>query len=54
MPVLVQMGIWGRTYLPVSEELKQKSIELEQGGPLLWEQIMFGLREAHFGPSRAE
>jgi len=47
VPVLVQIGVWGRAYLPASEDLTLVSIELEQGGPALWQQIMADLREAH-------
>jgi DNA-binding HxlR family transcriptional regulator len=54
VPVLVQMGIWGRTYLPASEDLTLKSIELEQGGPALWQQIMSELREAHVSRSASQ
>ena len=47
VPVLVQIGVWGRAYLPASEDLTLVSIELVQGGPALWQQIMADLREAH-------
>ncbi len=49
VPVLVQLGIWGRTYLPADEALSATSRELEAGGPALWEQIMADLRREHLG-----
>ncbi len=49
VPVLVQIGIWGRTFLPANEEASQMSRTLEDGGPALWEEIMTGLRERHLG-----
>ena len=47
VPVLVQLGIWGRTWLPASEELSAVSRDLEAGGPPLWEQLMADLRATH-------
>jgi DNA-binding HxlR family transcriptional regulator len=49
VPVLVQIGIWGRTYLPADDALSAVSRELEAGGPALWEQLMADLREQHLG-----
>jgi DNA-binding HxlR family transcriptional regulator len=47
LPVLAQMGIWSRRYRPVSAALGVTAAELEAGGPVLWEQVMAGLRRAH-------
>lgn len=53
LPVLAQMAVWGRKYLPVSEELGIRAEVLDEGGPALWEEFMSELREAHLGaPSR--
>ena len=51
LPVLAQMAVWGRKHLPVSEELGIRAQVLDQGGPVLWEQFMAELREAHLGTS---
>jgi DNA-binding HxlR family transcriptional regulator len=53
LPVLAQMAVWGRKYLPVSEELGIRAQLLEEGGPPLWDEFMSELRETHLGaPSR--
>jgi len=53
LPVLAQMSVWGRKYLPVSEELGIRAQLLEEGGPPLWQEFMSELRETHSGtPSR--
>lgn len=49
LPVLVQMGIWGRKYQPASEELSVRARLLEEGGPKLWGDLMDELRELHLG-----
>jgi DNA-binding HxlR family transcriptional regulator len=49
LPVLAQMAIWGRKYLPVSEELGIRARLLDEGGPALWAEFMSELREAHLG-----
>ena len=49
VPVLVQIGIWGRTYLPADEALSVVSRELEAGGPELWQRVMADLRKEHLG-----
>ncbi len=51
LPVLAQMAIWGRKYLPVSEELSIRAQLLEEGGPKLWDEFMDELREVHLGES---
>jgi len=52
VPLLVQMGAWGRRHMPVSEELSIRARLLEDGGPPLWEEFMDELREAHLGVKR--
>lgn len=53
LPVLAQMAVWGRKYLPVTEELSIRAQLLDEGGPPLWDAFMSELRETHLGaPSR--
>ena len=49
VPVLAQMAVWGRKYLPVSEELGIRAQVLEEGGPALWRDFAEELRELHLG-----
>ncbi|HEY1293708.1 MAG TPA: helix-turn-helix domain-containing protein [Chloroflexota bacterium] len=44
LPVLAQIGIWSRRFLPVDQQLAATTAELEAGGPPLWEQWMSTLR----------
>jgi DNA-binding HxlR family transcriptional regulator len=53
LPVLVQMGIWGRKHRPASPELASVSVWLEKGGPSLWAEVAAELRRTHLGaPAR--
>lgn len=52
LPILAQMGIWGRKYLPVSEELSIRAQVLEEGGPALWRDFADELRVVHLGEER--
>lgn len=53
LPVLVQMGAWGRRHLPVTCEMSVRQELLEQGGPKLWNDLMDELRSLHLGaPAR--
>ena len=52
LPVLAQMSVWGRKYLPVTEELSIRAQLLEEGGPKLWADFMEELRETHLGVPR--
>jgi hypothetical protein len=45
--VLAQIGIWSRSYMPVSNQLGATAEALERGGPDLWEQCMAALRASH-------
>lgn len=47
VPVLAQMSIWGRGYLPVSKELSARAKVLEEGGPELWQEFMDELHKTH-------
>lgn len=52
VPVLAQLGAWGRRHLPASRELSIRAELLEAGGPELWEGLMDDLREQHLGIPR--
>lgn len=49
LPVLAQIGAWGRRHLPVTEELSIRARLLEEGGPPLWARFMDELRAEHLG-----
>ena len=49
LPILAQMAVWGRKYLPVSEELGIRAQLLEEGGPEMWREFMIELRRTHLG-----
>ncbi|MGO1548416.1 MAG: winged helix-turn-helix transcriptional regulator [Nesterenkonia sp.] len=49
VPVLVQLGTWGRKFLPASPELSVRAKLLEDGGPQLWQDFMDELRVLHLG-----
>jgi DNA-binding HxlR family transcriptional regulator len=49
VPLLAQMGAWGRRHRPVSEELSIRAELLEEGGPDLWGEFMQELRALHLG-----
>ena len=49
VPVMATLGAWGRTWLPVSEELSIRARLLDEGGPALWDRFMAELREEHLG-----
>ena len=56
VPLLVQMGAWGRRHTPVSEELSIRAELLEKGGEPMWKAFMAELRSMHLGaraPSRS-
>jgi DNA-binding HxlR family transcriptional regulator len=54
VPLLAQMGAWGRRHTPVSEELSIRAELLEQGGPPMWAAFMEELRALHLGTPAAE
>jgi DNA-binding HxlR family transcriptional regulator len=49
VPLLAQMGAWGRRHMPVSPELSIRAQLLEEGGPKLWSAFMDELRSLHLG-----
>jgi DNA-binding HxlR family transcriptional regulator len=49
VPLLAQMGAWGRRHMPVSPELSIRAELLEEGGPPMWEDFMAELRSVHLG-----
>lgn len=49
LPILAQIGIWGRAHQPVTAESAATAAMLEEGGPALWERLMGELREEHVG-----
>lgn len=53
LPVLVQIGIWGRKHRPASPELARISVGLEKGGPPLWAELAAELRRTHLGAPAA-
>jgi DNA-binding HxlR family transcriptional regulator len=49
VPIMAQLGAWGRKWLPATEELSIRAQLLEEGGPAMWERFMAELREEHRG-----
>src|SRR5207248_2790331 len=47
VPLLAQMGAWGRRHTPASEELSIRAQLLEEGGPPMWEAFIAELRTLH-------
>jgi DNA-binding HxlR family transcriptional regulator len=52
VPIMANLGAWGRRHLPVSRELAIRAELLEAGGPELWDRLMDELREHHLGLTR--
>jgi DNA-binding HxlR family transcriptional regulator len=49
VPLIVQLGAWGRRHLPATEELSVRAQLLEESGPAIWEDFMDDLRALHLG-----
>lgn len=49
VPLLAQMGAWGRRFTPATRELSIRAQLLEEGGPQMWEAFMAELRSLHLG-----
>lgn len=49
VPLLVQMGAWGRRHMPANDALSVRAQLLEEGGPELWAEFMTELRIRHIG-----
>jgi DNA-binding HxlR family transcriptional regulator len=47
LPVLAQIGAWGRRHLPTTPDLAIRAQLLEEGGTPLWDAFMDELRHAH-------
>jgi len=52
VPLLAQMGAWGRRHMPATEELSIRAQLLEEGGQPLWDEFMDDLRHTHLGKPR--
>ena len=52
VPLLAQMGAWGRRHTRVSRELSVRAELLEKGGAPLWAAFMDELRHLHLGAPR--
>lgn len=52
VPVLAQLGAWGRRHTRPSRELSVRAELLERGGPPLWNAFMKELRHLHLGAPR--
>lgn len=49
VPLLANMGAWGRRNAPASQELSIRAQLLEEGGPAMWDAMMDELRAIHLG-----
>lgn len=49
VPLLAQMGAWGRRHTPASRALSVRARLLEEGGPAMWNDFMNELRHLHLG-----
>ena len=54
VPLLAQMGAWGRRHTRASEELSIRAELLEEGGPAMWTDFMVELRSLHLGAPAPE
>lgn len=52
VPLLAQMGAWGRRHTRASKELSVRAELLEKGGAPLWNAFMEELRHLHLGAPR--
>lgn len=49
VPLIAQMGAWGRRFTPATPDLSIRARLLEEGGPPMWEAFMAELRSLHLG-----
>lgn len=49
LPVVAQLGIWGRKYMPVTRESAANAAQLEKGGPELLKVMKVQMRKQHLG-----
>jgi DNA-binding HxlR family transcriptional regulator len=54
VPLIAQMGAWGRRHTPASQELSARAKLLEEGGPAMWEALKAELRSLHLGAPSPE
>tara|TARA_R110002020_G_scaffold475558_1_gene710895 strand:- start:9429 stop:9935 length:507 start_codon:yes stop_codon:yes gene_type:complete len=54
VPLIAQMGAWGRRHTPATRELSIRAQLLEEGGPKMWEAFMDELRHLHLGAERPQ
>ena len=47
LPVVVQLGIWGKDWLPVTAESSAMAVKLEKGGTASLRTLERGLRKTH-------
>jgi DNA-binding HxlR family transcriptional regulator len=47
LPILAQIGFWGREYCPVTSESAATAARLKRGGPDLLKRMMIELRRVH-------
>jgi DNA-binding HxlR family transcriptional regulator len=52
VPILAELGGWGRKHRPATEELAIRARVLKKGGPDLWGELMDELRADHLGAKR--
>jgi DNA-binding HxlR family transcriptional regulator len=50
VPLLVQIGAWGRRHTAADPVLATRAKQLEEGGPKKWRALMAQLRASHLGP----
>jgi DNA-binding HxlR family transcriptional regulator len=49
LPVVAQLGIWGRKHLPVTKESAANAAKMDKGGPALLKAMQAELRKQHLG-----
>jgi DNA-binding HxlR family transcriptional regulator len=54
VPLIAQMGAWGRRFTPATRELSIRAQLLEDGGPEMWNAFMAELRSLHLGAKPPE
>lgn len=54
VPLLAEMGAWGRRFTPASRELSIRAQLLEEGGRDMWNAFMAELRSLHLGAEAPE
>ena len=53
LPLVAQLGIWGRKYLPVTAETGAQAEQLQKGGAALLRKIQADLRKQHLSAPAA-